>query len=116
MEKLLFVYNAKSDIIHSIFDYAHKIIQPSSFSCSLCKLTHGNFSEKKDWKQFRQEVNIEMEFYHIDEFEAIYPKSNSYPVVFKDSNNELQELISTEYLSQISTTQELINLLNIYLK
>ena len=69
MNHLLFVYNAKSDIINSTFDFAHKIISPKTYGCNLCKLTHGNFGEKKSWKEFKEQNKNKLEFYHKDEFE-----------------------------------------------
>ncbi|MEN8787281.1 MAG: GTPase [Flavobacteriales bacterium] len=116
MESIIFVYNANSDIVNSAIDFAHKIIQPSSYKCNLCKLTHGNFKEKNSWKTFRKNKKATLLFYHIDEFEVIYPKAKSYPIVFKNSNNGLLELISTEVLNKITKTEELIYLVenNIY--
>jgi hypothetical protein len=112
MKTLIFVYNAKSDLLNSAFDFAHKILHPSSYSCSLCKLTHGNLREKTEWKEFKKSHSIEFVFYHIDEFEEVYPSYFSYPVVFEQQGEELMELVSTEVLNKIESTQELINLLN----
>ena len=115
MKTLIFVYNAKSDLINSAFDFAHKIIQPSTYNCNLCKLTHGGLREKKSWKDFRKNTNIDLVFFHIDEYEEIYPKAHSYPVVLEKNQDYLKEVISTENLNNVKKTRELINLLNTYL-
>ena len=31
--RLVFVYNAKSGVINGIFDYVHKFVSPSTYSC-----------------------------------------------------------------------------------
>lgn len=108
MSKLLFVYNAKSDIINSTFDYLHKIISPKTYNCNLCKLTHGNFGEKKEWNEFKEQSKIEIEFLHVDEFEAIHERQE-YPVILEVNNNKLTPFITTKELNLIQNTKELIN-------
>lgn len=112
MDSLIFVYNAKSDIIHLALDFAHKIIQPSTYACNLCKLTHGTLKEKSDWKEFKKNTETNLEFYHMDEFEDLFPAANSYPVIYYKEELELTELLSTKMLSTIESTQELINVIN----
>ena len=67
--KILFIYNSKSSIQDRIFDYAHKIISPKTYSCNLCKLTHHNLGEQKSWKKFIENSKHQFIFYHKDEFE-----------------------------------------------
>ena len=67
--KLIFVYNATSGKLNALFDIAHKVINPETYECSLCALTHGAFSEKKVWSKFKENTDIEMTFLHKDEFE-----------------------------------------------
>ena len=110
MSKLLFVYNAKSDILNSTFDFAHKIISPKTYNCNLCKLTHGNFSEKKEWTDFKEDSDNELSFLHIDEFEKLYPREQ-YPAVFKVKEDKMEIVLSTEELNEINSTEELISAL-----
>jgi hypothetical protein len=107
-QKLIFVYNAKSDIINASFDFAHKILSPKTYNCSICKLNHGALSEKKEWTEFRDNSNSELEFLHIDEFEEVYPKEK-YPAVFEVKNNSLELIISPEKLNTLNSVEELIN-------
>ena len=110
MSKLLFVYNAKSDILNSTFYFAHKIISPNTYNCSLCKLTHGNFREKKEWNDFKKNSSHELEFLHVDEFEAKHEREQ-YPAIFEVSNTELKSFINTEEINEINSTEELISLI-----
>ncbi len=109
-QKLIFVYNAKSDIINSTFDFAHKIISPKTYNCNLCKLTHGAFSEKKEWTEFKVNSKVELEFFHIDEFEELYPKEK-YPAVFEVTHNNIEVVVSPEELNKTKSTLELISVI-----
>ena len=70
--KLLFVYNANSGKLNSLFGIAHKIISPNTYTCELCSLTHGVFSETIEWKNFRETSSLAMEFFHVNEFLRMY--------------------------------------------
>ena len=108
MSKLLFVYNAKSYILNSAFDFAHKIISPKTYNCNLCKLTHSNFGEKKEWNEFRESSIHELEFLHIDEFENNH-KREQYPAVFEVIGDILKIVINSVELNEVNSTEELIN-------
>ncbi len=107
--KLLFVYNAKSGKINTLFDVGHKLINPSTYACKLCELTHGVFKEKEIWKRFREESLIDMEFYHSDEFESKYPELNfTYPIILKEENKVLTPLVDRDQLNNTQDVEELI--------
>lgn len=100
---LIFVYNADSGPISGLFDLGHKILSPSTYQCSLCTLTHGPFTEKEAWTEFRKSIGVPMEFLHRDEFEKKYDLVFEYPVILtKNSNIEVlmpkQEIDSIEDL------------------
>jgi hypothetical protein len=102
------VYNAKSDILNSAFDFAHKIISPKTYNCNLCILTHGNFGEKKEWNEYRKGSNHKLKFLHNDEFETQYPREQ-YPVVFEVIGDTLKTVLTSEELNEINSTGELID-------
>ncbi len=109
--KLIFVYNAKSGAVNGLIDIGHKIISPQTYSCSLCALTHGNFSEKKEWKNIRENSGIEMEFLHKDEFLETYKLEAELPAVFI-SDCSVKQLISAKELNNLSSLNSLIELVN----
>jgi hypothetical protein len=81
---LLFIYNANSGKLNALFGVGHKLISPSTYKCNLCALTFDTFSENNIWKSFREESEIAMEFFHIDEFEKEFPEEKfEYPNYFK---------------------------------
>lgn len=108
--KLIFIYNANSGKLNGLFDLGHKIVSPESYTCNLCKLTHGKFTEQKVWKNFRESSPHQLVFLHKDEFENQYKDRYSYPIILEDNSN-LEIFISTEELNRISDSKELVNLI-----
>lgn len=105
---LLFVYNAKSDLLNATIDFAHKIISPKTYACDLCQLTHGNFGERKSWKEFVKGTNIQMSFLHINEFEKQFNTSYEYPIVLSNTKKGLSVMLDAESISTLKNADELI--------
>ncbi len=114
-KKLVFVYNANSDMGSKIFDAAHKILNPKTYQCNLCDITYGAFSEKSVWKSFRKNTDLEMVFLHKDEFSEAYNPALiagiSFPVVLEETRSDLKVLIKTDELNDIKQPVELIDLI-----
>ena len=106
--RLLFIYNAKSGSVNKVLGVAHKIINPSSYNCKLCELTHSNIGERKEWKLFRTACDIDMVFYHIDEFEEKYNQQFEYPIILKDNNSELESFLTKENINKATDLTALI--------
>ncbi|NTU58341.1 MAG: GTPase [Chlorobiaceae bacterium] len=104
---LIFVYNADSGPVSGLLDLGHKILSPSTYQCSLCSLTHGPFTEKEAWKEFRQSVGMPMEFLHRDEFESKYDLKFEYPVILKKNSN-IEILLTKGEIDTIADLDELI--------
>lgn len=64
---LLFVYKADSGLFNTASDIAHKLISPQTYECSLCALTHGYFSMRKEWAGFLEQLGLPCAFRHRDE-------------------------------------------------
>ena len=79
--KLTFVYNANSGALNTWLDIGHKLLRPDTYSCNLCALTHGILKEKTEWRKYKEESQLDIEFLHKDEFEIKYNKSYDYPIV-----------------------------------
>lgn len=112
IKELLFVYNANSGVVNSWMDIAHKVLQPSTYECHLCALTHGSFREKRIWKNFKNDFAIPMEFYHKDEFLKKYkskwlPKYE-FPIILMADGAALQPLLTAQDFQEIETVQDLI--------
>ena len=109
--KLIFVYNADSGLLNTLMDIGHKIIKPETYTCNLCSLTFGNFTENKKWKDFRESTDIEMEFLHRDEFEEKYKMELPCPVILKGPE-PLETAIPKERLEEMRSLDELIKTVN----
>ena len=106
MTELLFVYNAKSNLAHKTIDFFHKIINPETYSCDLCKITHSAITERKRWKTFRENTKLKMTFLYRDEFEKICNQRFEYPVVLIKPNFDI--LLSKNEINKIAGVEDLI--------
>ncbi len=115
---LIFVYNAKSDILNKYLDAVHKIVSPTTYSCDLCNLTHGSFSEKQIWKDFREKTSSELVFMYKDEFLGAYSDLNienlTFPLVFKKENSVIEILFDSKVVTSLSSVKDLIDLVKQY--
>jgi hypothetical protein len=107
--KLLFIYNAKSGKLNALLHAGHKLLNPSTYPCSLCALTYDTFTENSSWKTFRNKSQLIMDFYHIDEFEAKFPNIKLiYPTVLKLEGNQLTTVLTNKVLDEILDVEALI--------
>jgi len=112
MKKIIFVYNAKSGKVNALLDVAHKLISPKTYQCKLCAITHDTFSENAQWKQFRANFSLPLEFLHSDEFEANYKaKTIKYPVILLEDDEKITEWIPKSEIEQLESTAALIQLI-----
>jgi len=106
--KLIFVYNADSDVISLVKDFWHKLIRPSTYQCRLCGVTYGTFGMKKDWKKFIEKLNIDVEFLHRDEFEKKFDiKDAKYPSAYTYENERLELLVSAGEMNIVKSLDEM---------
>lgn len=110
--RLIFVYNANSGRINAILDSLHKIASPETYDCNLCAITFGNFSENKTWKKFREESDIDMEFYHKDkflnQFRSKWLPEYEFPIILFENDSELEQFISSSELNKLESVEDLI--------
>jgi hypothetical protein len=113
--RLIFIYNANSGKVNAFLDGLHKLTSPATYNCSLCAITHGNFSENSAWKKFREQSGIEMVFYHKDEFLSQFkskwlPKYD-FPIVLSEENGALEIFVSANELDELQEVSQLIDLI-----
>ncbi len=112
IQQLVFVYNADSGPGNGLLDAAHKVLSPSTYACKLCQLTYGVVTEKSDWKRFRKNFDIPMEFLHRDEFRKKYASKfmpvYTFPIILSLTAYEMDIFIGAEELNEIGDTNELI--------
>ena len=110
MKTLLFVYNAHSGLGNTILDMGHKIFSPRTYPCKLCDITYGIFTENEVWKTFRSSTDLDLQFYHLDEFEERFPEQNfKYPVVLTLEGKKLKPFITPENIDELRDAEALIS-------
>jgi len=107
-KKIIFIYNADSGAINLVKDFWKKIFKPSSYECNLCMQTFGAFSMKKDWKSFINNLNIDVEFLHRDEFESKYRITDAkYPSAYLYQNPNIELIINDEEMNSAKSLDEM---------
>lgn len=115
--KLLFVYNADGGLFSKVSDFAHKILSPSTYPCSLCALTYDNFGMKKEWAEFLRRLNMEQEFFHKDEFLKKYPKfQTEFPVILIDNGSAMEVLVPHAMVEACTSLKDLEQVITAKLK
>ena len=116
-EKLIFIWNADSGLVNTVKDFWHKALRPSTYQCNLCQTTFGTFGAKKEWKSFINDLGIETEFLHKDEFLENYDvKDEKYPSAYILKNGNLTLFISQEEMNQVAILNEMEELVSSKLK
>lgn len=113
-QKLIFVYAADSGKLNALFDSAHKLISPSTYKCTLCKLTYGLIRQRGEWAAFIKTFEHPLEFLHRDEWAAHYPSHAAVglPAVFRVANgSEPVTLITASEINRCRSLDELIALI-----
>lgn len=106
-QKLQFVYNAETGYFNKLTDFAHKIISPGTYACSLCALTYGKFTMKKEWAEYVQKLPVEVEFVYRNEWKFA-PIRNRYPLIALQSGaDRIEVLIEADELDNISSLKDL---------
>lgn len=106
--RLVFVYNADTGLFNTMADIGHKIFSPSTYECDLCALTHGWFSERKQWRGFVESLDAECEFLHRDQFHERFPgREDGLPAVFRLDGDALTLCMDAEALGRCEGLDEL---------
>lgn len=111
--RLIFVYNADGGAMNAIIDAAHKLMFRSTYPCSLCAVTYGAASMRREWKEHLRSLPYETRFYHRDGFVREWPQLDlPLPVVMIQSGDETPTvLLSKADLDRQSGVGQLISTL-----
>ena len=114
---LLFVYNADSGLFNTLTDIAHKVFSPDTYSCNLCMITHDNLSMRSEWKEFIEQLDIELEFLHRDEYLKQYKMGDvKLPCIFSKDADGLSDFISADEINTSKSVDDLKSLIQGKLK
>ncbi len=110
MKQLIFVYNAGSGLFNLLTGFTHKIISPSTYACELCALTYDNFTMKKDWQLFIDQLPVDTVFTYKNEWQKEHPEWTEFPAAFI-KNNEIELLASAYEINICPSLAELKELI-----
>ena len=106
---LIFIYNAKNGIFNELLDYAHKILSPETYDCSLCKLTYNNFGKIRKWKEFLDSLHFNIIFTYKNNLKKLELNDEiKLPAVLLDYDNLL---ISSVEINMCNNLDELMQIL-----
>ena len=103
-KKLIFIYNAGSDVASAVRDSIKKVKTGKS-ECSLCTATWTAFNVKPSWSEKEKRIKIPFVYYHRDDMpekvENFLEETNiSLPTVLLDEDGKFSELVSKENLDK----------------
>ena len=108
--RLLIVYNADGGIFNALAHAVHKAVWPDTYPCSLCAITYGAVSMRRQWRDYLKGLPIEKVFHHRDDFAAAYEgHAFKLPAILISCVGEAPRmLVSSEELDRIADVDELI--------
>ena len=115
-DKLVFVYNADSDVLNSVLGYMHKVFSPRTYPCDLCSLTHSNIGERKAWRGFKGKQDVRMDFIYKKEFNESFKIETALPVILAVINGLPAIIMSKEEIASIEGLDELMESLSLKLQ
>ena len=109
MSEIVFIYNAKSGTVNSLIDWAHKIVSPDTYECSLCSMTYDNFGKRAEWSKFLREIKVKSSFIYKDHIMNDQNlKDASLPCAYLKKSNDIRLLISSDEMNAYKDLEELI--------
>ena len=109
-KELVFVYNAKSDVFNKVVDFTHKLLSPQTYSCSLCRLTHGNMGMHTKWAEFLQKLPHKTTFLYKDQVTEL-SIDEELPLVLLRGANSTEVLLTAPELNSVGSIDELIEVI-----
>ena len=103
----MFVYNAETGLFNKLTDFAHKVVSPGTYACSLCALTYGKFTVHREWSAYMQALPMQVEFIYRNEW-RFAPIRDSYPLVaLQTGEGRIEVLLEAEELNQLKSLSHL---------
>jgi hypothetical protein len=112
--ELIFVYNAKSGLFNKATDFAHKLVSPKTYNCSLCCITYGNFSVHNEWAEFIKSLKMPVKFLYKNDFEGLFPNIFTiYPVIYLAIGNSMLKLLTASEIGEVNKSGHLTELIKL---
>lgn len=109
---LVFVYNTDGGFFGEQTGSSQTVVSPSASACSLYALTCGADGMKREWEEYLDGLDHEVEVLPRDEMEKRYPAVGArLPVVLRDSGSDLTLILDAGEIRACRDLDELKDLL-----
>ncbi|HTI69650.1 MAG TPA: hypothetical protein VMF06_06775 [Candidatus Limnocylindria bacterium] len=107
------VYNAESGFFNAVSDSVHKLVSPSTYACSLCRMTYGLTTMVRPWKQYLESLPMPVVFLYRADFSALYPKEQQpLPLIFWVQEGRFEILLGANEINACQSVQALMDRLD----
>lgn len=99
-------------MLNALLDSAHKIIRPSTYPCSLCRITHNHTVMSSEWKKFISSLEVRSIFLHSDELDTydMNQFKNELPVIILEREGLRETLISSDEMNDLDVSSLIVQL------
>ncbi len=112
-QKIVLAYNAWGGIMPGAVGFLHKFFSPSTYPCNLCRLSHGVFGIKKEWKHFLDSLPLDKVYLDKDEVRKKYlPDDIQLPAILLSDSIHTRMLVNAYELNSVHNLHNLITLVN----
>lgn len=68
--------------------------------CSLCEITHGVFTKKKEWQQCVSELPVPFQAFHRNDApqDAVHSAAGSFPIVLARRDNSIDVILTKDQI------------------
>ena len=100
IRRLILVYDADTGKLNAFLDSARKLLGRGA--CALCEITHGLAGEKSDWRRYRSELGLPVDYLHRDEISGPVKQlvEGQLPCVVVETDDGLQVLLAPDVLAR----------------
>lgn len=109
-DRLVFVYNESTGLFNAVSGWTHKLVSPTTYACSLCRVTFGLSGMLVPWKSFIEGLPFRSDFLHRDEFWMQFPTlaQVTLPVVLVEKDGQRAVLLTANEIDQCGGVAALI--------
>ena len=112
-DRIILVYNEDSGLFNAVSGWAHKVFQPASFQCALCRATFSLAGMLVPWRTYLERLPCQRRFLHRDQFRVDYPAlaDLALPAILIERAGKCETLIGAEEIRLVGGVAGLIGLM-----
>jgi hypothetical protein len=113
--ELIIVYNAESGFFNSVSSSVHKFVSPETYSCQLCRVSHGLTGMLVPWKTYLERLPVLVRSYHRTQYREAFSDHSDIrlpTILLRKRDAGMIPLLDAEAIECADNLVTLINLLN----